>query len=184
MTSALPAASAGCVWTLSALPGNDGCRGFYLLFPTADSGWRIPAPSPPLCHFHHVPRPFGPPCPGSPDFWAAVSFISLRLLSSGSPPHTSASSNATFYRCIGRGRTRVLQLRKYNRLAVRASASRCGWWPQWAAVGAQTGIVLFWQISHRLSKWRDKRRWVHLFLTINTRPIGKSLLLFSFLFFS
>lgn len=124
MTGALPAPPSSCVWKL--LIGNRCSHGIYLLFSPADSNWQIPQPSTPLCHFHHVPRPLGPSSPGSPDFCAGVSFISLRLLSSGSPPHTSAPSNATFYRCIGRGRTRVLQLRKYNRLAVHTTASRCG----------------------------------------------------------
>lgn len=36
------------------------------------------------------------------------------------------SSNATFYRCIGHCCTMALQFRKYNRLSVHVSVSRCG----------------------------------------------------------
>lgn len=64
------------------------------------------------------------------------------------------SSNATFYRCIGRGCTQVLQLRKYNRLVVHMSVSRCGGQCGWVE-GVQTGIVLSWQITHNLSNKRQ-----------------------------
>lgn len=75
--------------------------------------------------FHHILWPL--PClvRGS---WRLRSSI-LHQLSPAVLRNSTAyqhSSNATFYRCIGHGRTRVLQLRKYNRLAVHVSASRCG----------------------------------------------------------
>lgn len=178
MTGALPAPPTSCVWKW--LNGNDGSHGLYLLFHQQTAADRSQHPTPPSATFitsrgllaRLVPGllTFVQECPSS-----AFACCPQELHRIPAPP-----SNATFYRCIGRGRTRVLQLRKYNRLAVHASASRCGRRPQWAQAGAQTGIVLSWQISRRLSNRRDKRHWVHLFLTINTQPVEKSLPLFWF----
>lgn len=83
---------------------------------------------------------------------------------------TPRLSNATFYRCLGQRRATVLQFRKYNRLAVHVSVSRCGERSE-RAEAAQTGIVLSWRMLHHFSKkrnaWQSQKG--HLFLPTNTR---------------
>lgn len=83
-----------------------------------------------LCHFITF---FGLLPFVKPAFWHICSSVLHQLLPAVLRNSTAYqhSSNATFYRCIGRGCTQVLQLRKYNRLAIHMSVSRCGGVGDW-----------------------------------------------------
>lgn len=116
---------------LSSVSNNvqDGSYCDYLLFYLASCRSAPAAPKalawPLAVSFHHIFWPL--PCL-LPGFWNLCSSI-LHQLSAAVLRNSTAyqhSSNATFYRCIGHGCTRVLQFRKYNRLAVHVSVSRCG----------------------------------------------------------
>lgn len=110
-----------------------------------------------------------------PGFWHICSSI-LHQLSPAVLRNSTAyqhSSNATFYRCIGRGCAKVLQLRKYNRLAVTYECfqmwCRCGW-----LEGVQTGIGVSWHLSCLFDRWCVICRKMHSFSTINTFLRGKT----------
>lgn len=137
---------------------DSSCCDFLLFHPLS---WRLAPAAPwtlvwPLAvPFHHILWPL---LYVKSVFWHIFWSILHQLL-----PAVLRNSNAyqlcskaTFYRCIGRGCTQVLQLGKYNRLAVHINKCFQMWWQCGWVGGVQWGIVVSWQITHHVSLKRDK----------------------------